>query len=370
MQAAMNTIDSDATGVNGTDKKLSYAYIAGIEMPAEKAVQGNVYEVKHQDLGLVEAKEETVNIPVEKIWNDNRDANKNRPTEITVELWKNGGSAAVKTLTLSTGNNWQGTFEELPKYEADGSTPIQYIVKETAVTGYESTVTGSMTAGFTITNTPETVKVEGEKTWNDNNNQDGKRPEKVTVQLQKKVGDGDWGNVEGKTETITSTNLDYSFTDLPKYENKMEIQYRVVETSNLGDYQSSGGTKGTDGKYDLTNSYTPETVDVEGEKTWNDNNDQDGKRPERVTVQLQKKVGNGEWEAVPDKTAIITSENLNYSFTDLPKYENKTEIQYRVVETSNLGDYQSSGGTKGTDGKYNLTNSYTPETVDVEGEKT
>ena len=60
-----DTIDSDATGVNGTDKKLSYAYIAGgIEMPAEKDVQGNVYEVKHQDLGLVEAKEETVDIPV------------------------------------------------------------------------------------------------------------------------------------------------------------------------------------------------------------------------------------------------------------------------------------------------------------------
>ena len=63
--------------------------------------------------------------------------------------------------------------------------------------------------------------------------------------------------------------------------------------------------------------------------------------------QLQKKVGNSEWEPVPDKTAIITSENLNYSFTDLPKYENKTEIQYRVVETGDLNGYTQSGGTAG-----------------------
>ena len=285
----------------------------------------------------------------------------------------NGEWEAVPDKTaIITSENLNYSFTDLPKYE--NKTEIQYRVVETSNLGdYQSSGGTKGTDGkYNLTNsyTPETVDVEGEKTWNDNNDQDGKRPEKVTVQLQKKVGNGEWEAVPDKTAIITSENLNYSFTDLPKYENKIEIQYRVVETSNLGDYQSSGGTKGTDGKYDLTNSYTPETVDVEGEKTWNDNNDQDGKRPERVTVQLQKKVGNGEWEAVPDKTAIITSENLNYSFTDLPKYENKTEIQYRVVETGNLGDYQSSGGTKGSDGKYNLTNSYTPETVDVKGKKT
>ena len=362
-----DTIDSDATGVNGTDKKLSYAYIAGIEMPAEKDVQGNVYEVKHQDLGLVEAKEETVDIPVEKIWNDNSDASKNRPTEITVELWKNGGSAAVKTLTLNTENRWKGTFEGLPKYEADGRTPIQYTVKETAVTGYESKVTGNMTDGFTITNTPETVDVEGEKTWNDNNDQDGKRPERVTVQLQKKVGNGEWEPVPDKTAIITSENLNYSFTDLPKYENKTEIQYRVVETGNLNGYTQSGGTAGDN--YNLTNSYTPETVKVEGEKTWNDNDDQDGKRPDEITVQLQKKVGeSGNWTDVDGKTATINDNNLTYSFTDLPKYENKTEIEYRVVETGNLNGYTPSGGT--ADDNYDLTNSYTPGKVSVSGTKT
>ena len=55
-----DTIDSDATGVNDKEEKLDYAYITGIVMPAEDQVSGNVYEVKHQDLGLVKAKEKTI----------------------------------------------------------------------------------------------------------------------------------------------------------------------------------------------------------------------------------------------------------------------------------------------------------------------
>ena len=183
------------------------------------------------------------------------------------------------------------------------------------------------------------------------------------MQLQKKVGDGNWDDVDGKTATINSSNLDYSFTGLPKYENQQEIAYRVVETGDLGDYTQSGGTKGADGKYNLTNTYTPETVTVAGTKTWNDNDNQDGKRPANVTVQLQKKVGNGGWSNVVGQTATITSSNLNYSFTGLPKYENQTEIEYRVVETGNLNGYAQSGGTK--DDNYDLTNTYTPGTTQV-----
>ena len=35
-----------------------------------------------------------------------------------------------------------------------------------------------------------------------------------------------------------------------------------------------------------TNSHTPEKTEVAGEKTWDDANDQDGKRPESITVNL------------------------------------------------------------------------------------
>ena len=400
-----------------------------------------------------------ISVSVQKVWADEDNPNGNHPESVTVELWREGGNQAEQTLQLTATGGWTGEFADLPKADDSGAA-IQYTVKEVLVTGYESKVTGDMTDGFTITNTPETVTVEGTKTWDDNDNQDGKRPASVTVQLQKKVGDGGWGDVDGKTATITSSNLDYSFTGLPKYENQTEIEYRVVETGGLNGYTPSGGTK--DDNYNLTNSYTPgitqvtvtkvwednndqdgirpdeitvqlkadgenhgdpvtltgedwtytfsnlpekangqdieytvaevsvpkgyrstsastptasgtaititnthtpETIDINGTKTWNDNYNQDGKRPANVTVQLQKKVGNGGWSNVNGKTATITSDNLNYSFTGLPKYENQTEIEYRVVETGGLNGYTPSGGTK--DDNYNLTNSYTPGITQV-----
>ena len=50
------------------------------------------------------------------------------------------------------------------------------------VTGYTTTHSDDT---FTITNTHEVerTKVEGIKTWNDNDNQDGLRPDKVIVRL-------------------------------------------------------------------------------------------------------------------------------------------------------------------------------------------
>ena len=69
----------------------------------------------------------------------------------------------------------------------------------------------------------------------------------------------------------------------------------MVETGNLNGYTPSGGT--ADDNYNLTNSYTPGKVSVSGTKTWDDAGNQDGKRPEKVTVQLQKR----EWAMVIGK---------------------------------------------------------------------
>ena len=71
----------------------------------------------------------------------------------------------------------------------------------------------------------------------------------------------------------------------------------------------------------ICNKHTPETTKVEGEKTWNDADDQDGKRPKEITVNLLK---NG--KAFKNTTVKPdASGNWKYSFTDLPKYEDGKE---------------------------------------------
>ena len=102
----------------------------------------------------------------------------------------------------------------------------------------------------------------------------------------------------------------------------------------------------------ICNKHTPEKTKVEGEKTWNDADDQDGKRPKEITVNL---LANG--KKVAEKT-VTKDDDWKYSFTDLPKYEKGQEIKYTVTENA-VAEY-----TPEING-HNIKNSYTPEETSV-----
>ncbi len=72
---------------------------------------------------------------------------------VTVHLFANGTDTGT-TLTLDDSNNWTGSFSNIRKYDQSG-TEIQYAVTEDAVNGYDTTITGDQTTGFTITNTEQ-----------------------------------------------------------------------------------------------------------------------------------------------------------------------------------------------------------------------
>ena len=88
---------------------------------------------------------------------------------------------------------------------------------------------------------------------------------------------------------------------------------------------------------------------VSGTKTWKDNDDQDGKRPDSIKVNL---LANG--KVVQSKT-VKASDNWKYSFTNLPEFENGKKITYTVTENAVAG-YTS------TVDDYNITNTHNPTT--------
>ena len=176
------------------------------------------------------------------------------------------------------------------------------------------------------------VTISGTKTWNDANNQDGKRPETITVNV---IANGNETPVASK-EVRAGDNWTYTFTELPKYEDGEEITYSVTEN------EVSGYTTIIDG-YNITNAHTPETTSISGAKTWV--GDSDGNRPASITV----KVMNGS-KSVASKT-VTANDNWKYEFTGLPKYANGTEINYTIAEVKVSGYETTING-------YDITNTY------------
>ncbi|WP_248686390.1 Cna B-type domain-containing protein [Streptococcus merionis] len=287
---------------------------------------------------------EKVSVPVTKKWEDGDNQDGKRPETVTVQLYANGKAVDGQTVTLNDANNWTAKFENLAKTDDDGK-EINYTVKEVDVDGYTSEVSGDVANGYTITNThkPEVTEISGKKTWSDNNNQDNKRPDSITVNLLAN------GKQVATKQVTAADEWKYSFKDLPKYDAGKEITY-TIEESPVDGYTVE--VKG----YDISNTYAPAKVDIAGTKTWNDNNNQDGKRPDSITVNL---LANGEKVA----SQVVTADNnWAYSFTNLDKYKDGKEIVYTVSEEP-VDDYTVE--VKG----YNITNTYTPEVTEISVEK-
>ena len=285
-----------------------------------------------------------VTINVNKNWQDNDNQDGKRPEKITVELYRNNENEPIKTVTIDASSDWKYVFSKLPKYDEDKN-EITYRVVEETVPEYDTEYEISDN-GVEIYNhhTPEKVSVEGSKTWNDEENQDGKRPSSITVRL---FADG----TEVTSKIVTANdNWSWSFTGLDKYNSGTEIVYTISEDT-VADY-----TTVVDG-YNITNTHTPEKISISGSKTWDDADNQDGKRPESITVRLF-----ADGTEVTSKT-VTANDNWSWSFTGLDKYNSGTEIVYTISEDT-VADY-----TTVVDG-YNITNTHTPEKISISGSKT
>ncbi len=113
-----------------------------------------------------------ISISGTKTWNDNGNAANKRPDSITVRLMNGDTEVDAKTVTAT--DNWEYTFENLPKYD-DEHNLITYTIKEDTVAGYNTTIDG-----YNITNTyipPETTTAEETTT-----EEESTTPEETTIE--------------------------------------------------------------------------------------------------------------------------------------------------------------------------------------------
>lgn len=320
----------------------------GIVFDPQKVTELKLAAGEHSTINKIENSVQKTEIKVTKAWADAEDRDHLRPRSVKIQLLADGKPVEGKVLTLPQNGKWEGFFTDLNAYKPGftAKDKINYSVKELDVpSGYTPKVTGNQTTGFTVTNThtPNTVGVEGVKTWDDANNQDGLRPASIQVQLLAN------GKPHGKPVEVKADEKGewkYSFADLPKFAEGKQIVYSVAEVKVPEGYVSKA-----DGM-NLKNTHKPATVSVEGAKTWDDAKNQDGKRPESITIRLLK---NG---VEADSRIVTAAQKWAWSFTDLPKFDKGQEIVYTITEDAVSGYSAKMAG-------YNVTNTYTPGKTSV-----
>ena len=305
-----------------------------------KSLGNNVFEVHNTHIP------ETISKTVTKTWKDNENQDGIRPASVTVTL--TGSNAVSKTATLNEDNGWTATFENLPK--RDHGNIVAYNVKESDTAGYEASVVKTED-GFQLINEhdSETTMRTVTLVWRDEDNRDGVRPDAVTYTLH-----GSDGSEQEKTVNKADWN-DVVFEDLPVYQNGQRISYTLTESAIDGyanDIRSSGNT------FTVTNTHIPETVNVDVTKIWTDGENQDGNRPDSISVILTGSDGKRY------TTTITAANNWKHTFLKLPKFFNEgTQIEYTLTEDTMSG--YSDVVEKRSDYVFVLTNKYSPATVDV-----
>ena len=340
---------------------------------AEEGNEDNDENTYIHDSKVIE-NEHTDYITVKKYWIDADNAAKKRPISLTITA-TNTKTHEVKTYVLNESNNWQMQTdirqqdhdlyefrEQLtsPDYSQIPEEPNGQWNKETYVVSYTNRIKEN-----------HLVNINATKVWNDAENADGIRPDSVKIWVyqngvktnQSKILDDSnhWKTSFNGLKQTDDTGNAYQYeireeeTDVINGDSKTgyEITYDVSESND-----SEGNTTINT---DITNTHTPKTTQKSIEKHWDDQDDQDGIRPDSVKFHL---MADGK---VIDTVILSAKNGWKAKSKVLPKCENGNEIEYtweEVKEGVVTGDdqigYKVSYDEESDSGTTIATNTHTP----------
>ena len=246
----------------------------------------------------------------------------------------------VQVGTITTDEKGTGTITGLIRQAytvQEIQAPTGYVLSEEPIKVSREDFGNDLAISREVVNKKEKTSISGQKTWNDNDNHDGKRPSKITVNL---LANGT--KVASKeVKPDAEGNWLYQFDNLDVVDDAGNLIAYTVSEEPVAGYETS--VEGTN----ITNSRTPEVTEVAVKKIWDDKENKDGLRPDKVTVRL---LADGQEVAVKEITA---TDNWQASFTDLPVYKEGKKIAYTITEDP------VAGYTATIDG-FTVTNHHTP----------
>lgn len=255
-----------------------------------------------------------IDIPITEEWIDDNNRDGLRPSSHTVIL--TDGINTIEEIVLDKDNGYGTVLKDMPKYK--NGVEIDYQIKDFKVDGYTTNIIkGDSVKDFKVTNThvPEMVTVTVTEGWHDQSDYDKIRPEEIALTLT-----GSDGNVYEKTvnkETWTAV-----FSDLPKNSKGEQIIYTLTQEGIKG-YSTTITNNQTD-TITVINKHEPVkaiTVTV----TWNDENNKDSIRPDKVTVKLT------------DGTTVVSTKEVKndswkHIFEDIPVFNGSDKVSYTITQ--------------------------------------
>lgn len=244
---------------------------------------------------------------------------------------------------ITTDENGVGTITGLIKQAytvKEIQAPTGYVLSEEPIKISKDDFGNDLAISRDVVNQKEKTSVAGQKTWNDNDNQDGKRPSKITVNL---LANG--VKVASKeVKADAAGTWAYHFDNLDVVDDAGNIIAYTVSEEPVAGYETT--VEGTN----ITNNRIPDMTEVVVKKVWDDKENKDGLRPEKITIRL---LADGQEVAVKE---ITTTDNWQASFTDLPEYKDGKKIVYTITEDP------VAGYTSKIDG-FTVTNRHIPPTT-------
>ncbi len=284
----------------------------------------------------VEDRIATTMVRVRKVWSDSNYGD--RPEKVTFHLLRNAKELTDKqyTVEVDSSSSWTHTWTDLPRYDENGERYNYTVDEETTQKLKDGSYRVSITkrpyqdgAEYTVLNVrePDAISAKVTKTWNDNSDNDGKRPHKLTFHVwgtskQPKDPTDPIQGFEDKTEQMIVQDVNVSgdqqswvFEGLPELNIYGNPYAYTVTEENVNGYTTSGcaadetGTAGTESKgcvfkptvsstdkekdFQVTNKHTPETTTLNVTKQWDDDSDSDNGRPNSLTIWVLSSIWNG-----------------------------------------------------------------------------
>lgn len=271
----------------------------------------------------------TGEITITKVWNHKNNPEADRPKSLTFTV-TGPDNVTYPSITLSGTSDdlaWSNVFQTTTfgAYTFKEIVPLDYEADHNPQTQTINVTPGQRTASLTFINTYHEPKgsMTVTKSWDDQNDKAGYRPDTITLNLLKSGVDAAVGSVT--LPENDETPWSHTFTDLefgtysvaevavPDY----DVSYSDNNSVTLTKYASDGSLGLRNSGITVTNKFTNPTGEINVTKTWVESSELNASevRPSQITINLLKDGEQTEYSAtLPGDNGTSWS----HTFTGLP----------------------------------------------------